>query len=147
VARQAVNVVGALFQLGMTAAASTTIQGVAAEGPRSLVEPALYAFTIWALICGAGRTPRRKRTPGRATRLGLEVYGLWCEKPLLFPPESGGPIRDHRRARARREARARRRREADSIASSPRGPISEEKRQSSSCKTLEAPYSERKGQR
>ncbi len=47
VARQAVNVVGALFQLGMTAAASTTIQGVVDKGPRSLVEPALYA---WALI-------------------------------------------------------------------------------------------------
>jgi hypothetical protein len=50
VARQAANVVGALFQTGMTVAASATIQGVAAEGPRSLVEPALYAFTIWALI-------------------------------------------------------------------------------------------------
>ena len=45
VARQAVNVLGALFQLGMTAAASTTIQGVVDKGPRSLVEPALYAFT------------------------------------------------------------------------------------------------------
>ena len=50
VARQAANLVGALFQIGMTAAASATIQGVVDEGPRSLVEPALYAFTIWALI-------------------------------------------------------------------------------------------------
>ncbi len=50
VARQAANLVGALFQFGMTAAASATIQGVVDEGPRSLVEPALYAFTIWVLI-------------------------------------------------------------------------------------------------
>jgi tryptophan-rich sensory protein len=50
VVRQAANVVGALFQAGMTVTASATIQGVVDEGPRSLVEPALYAFTIWALI-------------------------------------------------------------------------------------------------
>jgi len=43
-------VVGALFQLGMTTVASTNIQGIVDEGPRSLVEPALYAFAIWALI-------------------------------------------------------------------------------------------------
>ena len=48
--RQAANVLGALFQAGVTAAASTTIQGVVDEGPRSLVEPALYAFTIWVFI-------------------------------------------------------------------------------------------------
>jgi hypothetical protein len=49
-ARQAANVIGSLFQLGMTALAAATIQSVVDEGPRSLVEPALYAFTIWALI-------------------------------------------------------------------------------------------------
>ena len=49
-ARQVANVVGAPFQGGMTAAAAATIQGVVDEGPRSLVEPALYAFTIWSLI-------------------------------------------------------------------------------------------------
>jgi hypothetical protein len=50
VARQAANVVGALFQTGMTVAVSATIQDIVDEGPRSLVEPALYAFTIWVLI-------------------------------------------------------------------------------------------------
>ena len=50
VARQAANVVGALFQLAMTAAASAAIQSVVDEEPRSLVEPTPYAFTIWALI-------------------------------------------------------------------------------------------------
>jgi hypothetical protein len=50
VARQAANVVGALFQAGMTTIASAKIQGVVDEGPRSLVEPALYTFAIWGLI-------------------------------------------------------------------------------------------------
>ncbi|MCA1717821.1 MAG: hypothetical protein LC781_13710, partial [Actinobacteria bacterium] len=49
-ARQAANVVGALFQVGMTVVASAAIQEVVARGPGSLVEPAPYAFTIWALI-------------------------------------------------------------------------------------------------
>ena len=34
----------------MTTAAGAAIQGVVDEGPRSLVEPALYAFAIWGLI-------------------------------------------------------------------------------------------------
>ncbi len=34
VARQAANVIGALFQAGMTAAASATIHSVVDEGPR-----------------------------------------------------------------------------------------------------------------
>src|SRR3712207_902989 len=34
----------------MTTAAAATIQGAVDEGPRSLVEPALYAFAIWSLI-------------------------------------------------------------------------------------------------
>jgi len=50
VARQAANVVGAIFQVGMTTVAGAAIQGVVDEGPRSLVEPALYAFFIWGLI-------------------------------------------------------------------------------------------------
>ncbi len=49
-ARQAANVVGALFQVGMTVIASGAIQEVVDDGPPSLVEPAPYAFTIWALI-------------------------------------------------------------------------------------------------
>jgi hypothetical protein len=36
----------------MTTIASAKIQGVVDEGPRSLVEPALYAFAIWGLIFG-----------------------------------------------------------------------------------------------
>ncbi len=50
VARQAANVVAALFQVGATVAASAKIQEVVDEGPPSLVEPAGYAFAIWALI-------------------------------------------------------------------------------------------------
>src|SRR3712207_4028411 len=49
-ARQAANGVGALFQLGATVVASGAIQEVVDDGPSSLVEPAPYAFTIWALI-------------------------------------------------------------------------------------------------
>src|ERR671916_260577 len=48
--RQVANLVGALFQVGTTVAASTRIQDVVDEGPPSLVEPAGYAFAIWALI-------------------------------------------------------------------------------------------------
>jgi len=48
--RQVANVVGALFQVGTTAVASGAIQEVTDEGTGSLVEPALYAFTIWPLI-------------------------------------------------------------------------------------------------
>ena len=48
--RQTANVVGALFQAGMTVVASASIQEVVETGPPSLVEPAGYAFTIWALI-------------------------------------------------------------------------------------------------
>ena len=48
--RQVMNVVGALFQVGMTVAASAAIREVTDEGSGSLVEPALYAFAIWALI-------------------------------------------------------------------------------------------------
>jgi hypothetical protein len=50
VARQAANVVGALFQTSCSRPPSPPIQGVVDEGPRALVEPALYAFTIWVLI-------------------------------------------------------------------------------------------------
>ncbi|HEX2739394.1 MAG TPA: hypothetical protein VHM69_03025 [Rubrobacter sp.] len=50
VARQAANVVGAVFQLGTTAYMGARIQEVVDEGSRSLVEPAAYAFTIWGPI-------------------------------------------------------------------------------------------------
>lgn len=49
-ARQTANVAGALFQVGVTFAASAAIREVTDEGSGSLVEPAIYAFTIWALI-------------------------------------------------------------------------------------------------
>lgn len=47
---QVAVVLGALFQVTMTTLAGVAIQGVVDEGPRSLVEPAMYAFTIWGLI-------------------------------------------------------------------------------------------------
>lgn len=50
VARQAANVVGALFQMGATVAAAAAISEVVEEGPSSLVEPAGYAFSIWGPI-------------------------------------------------------------------------------------------------
>src|SRR5918993_2914490 len=50
VARQIAVALGALFQVAVTTAAGAAIQGVVDEGPRSLVEPALYAFTIWVLM-------------------------------------------------------------------------------------------------
>ena len=49
-ARQSANVVGALFQVGVTFAESAAIREVTDEGSGSLVEPALYAFAICALI-------------------------------------------------------------------------------------------------
>jgi hypothetical protein len=94
VARQAANVVGALFQIGMTAAASATIQSVVDEGPRSLVEPALYAFTIWALIFALSLAyaayqalPGKRESPllrrvGPFTAAAFFCTGLW----LLFVP-------------------------------------------------------------
>ena len=48
--RQAANLVGAFCQVGVTVLASVSIQEVVERGPGSLVEPALYAFTVWALI-------------------------------------------------------------------------------------------------
>ena len=47
--RQVVNVVGALFQVGMMVAASAAIREVT-DARTPLIEPALYAFAIWALI-------------------------------------------------------------------------------------------------
>jgi hypothetical protein len=89
VARRLANVVATLFQVGVTAAASVTIQGVVDEGPRSLVEPALYAFTIWALIfvlslayavyqaLSANRDSRLLRRVGWFTAATFFCTGLW----------------------------------------------------------------------
>ena len=49
-ARQAANLVGALFQVGVTAVASAAISDVVDSGPTPLVEPALYAFFAWGPI-------------------------------------------------------------------------------------------------
>jgi hypothetical protein len=88
-ARQAANVVGALFQVGATAAASVTIQEVVDQGPRSLVEPALYAFAIWALIfalslayAAYGALPANRENPllrraGWFTAGAFFCTGMW----------------------------------------------------------------------
>jgi cell division protein FtsW (lipid II flippase) len=72
----------------MTAAASATIHGVVDEGPRSLVEPALCAFTIWALIFAlslayaAHQVPAKRESPllrrvGPFTAAAFFCTGLW----------------------------------------------------------------------
>ncbi len=47
--RRLANVVGAIFQVGMTAVAAAGIRGVVDERT-PLIEPALYAFFIWGVI-------------------------------------------------------------------------------------------------
>src|SRR4028119_2251231 len=42
--------VGAVFQVGATVLAGTAISEVVSEGPPSPVEPAGYAFGVWAVI-------------------------------------------------------------------------------------------------
>ena len=48
--RWVAGVAGAVFQLGATVLAGAAISEVVDEGPSSLVEPAGYAFGVWALI-------------------------------------------------------------------------------------------------
>ena len=88
-ARQAANVVGALFQVGATVAASVSIQEVVDQGPRSLVEPALYAFAIWSLIfalslayAAYGALPANRENPllrrvGWFTAGAFFCTGMW----------------------------------------------------------------------
>ena len=88
-ARQAANLVGALFQVAMTVAASAGIQEVVERGPGSLVEPATYAFAIWALIFGLslvyavyGALPANRENPllrriGWYTAGAFACTGLW----------------------------------------------------------------------
>jgi hypothetical protein len=94
-ARQVANVVGALFQVGMTFAASAGIQEVVDSGPPSLVEPALYAFTIWALIFALSLVyaayqalPSKRHNPllrriGWFTAVAFFCTGLWS----IFVPQ------------------------------------------------------------
>ena len=49
-ARWVGGLVGAVFQVGATVAAGVVISEVVSEGPASLVEPAGYAFGVWAVI-------------------------------------------------------------------------------------------------
>lgn len=48
--RWVAGLAGALFQLGATVVAGAAISEVVEEGPPSLVEPAGYAFGVWAVI-------------------------------------------------------------------------------------------------
>ncbi len=99
-ARQVANVVGALFQVGMTVAASTRIQDVVDEGPPSLVEPAGYALAIWALIFALSLAyavyqafPVNRASPllrriGPFTAAAFLCTGMWSVfvplRPFLF---------------------------------------------------------------
>lgn len=94
-ARQSANVVGALFQVGVTFAASAAIWEVTDEGSGSLVEPALYAFAIWALIfvlslvyAAYQALPSKRENPllrriGWLTAGAFFCTGLWS----VFVPE------------------------------------------------------------
>jgi hypothetical protein len=48
--RGTAGVVGAVFQVGATVLAGAAISEVVSEGPQSPVEPAGYAFGVWAVI-------------------------------------------------------------------------------------------------
>jgi hypothetical protein len=88
-ARQTANVIGALFQVAMTIAASAAIQDVVERGPGSLVEPATYAFAVWALIFALslvyavyGALPANRKNPllrhiGWYTAGAFACTGLW----------------------------------------------------------------------
>jgi len=89
VARQVAVMLGALFQVVMTTAAGVAIQDVVDGGPRSLVEPAVYAFTIWGLIftlslayaayqaLAAKRQSPLLRRMGPFTAAAFFCTGLW----------------------------------------------------------------------
>lgn len=88
-ARQAANVVGALFQVAMTVVASAKIQEIVDRGPGSLVEPAAYAFAVWALIFALslvyavyGALPANRENPllrriGWYTAGAFAFTGMW----------------------------------------------------------------------
>jgi hypothetical protein len=93
--RQAANLVGAVFQVAMTAFAATRISEVVESGPRSPVEPAGYAFGIWAVIFSLSLAyaiyqalPRHREDPllqriGWFTAGAFLCTGLWS----VFVPE------------------------------------------------------------
>ncbi len=86
--RRAANVVGAVFQVGMTAVAAAGIRGVVDERT-PLIEPALYAFFIWGVIftlslvyavyqapASRGNSPLLRRI-GWFTAAAFVCTGLW----------------------------------------------------------------------
>lgn len=82
-ARQAVNVVGAVFQVWATVLAGAAISEIVEEGQPSLVEPAGYAFGIWALIfvlsliyAGYQALPANREN-GLLRRVGWPVAGAF----------------------------------------------------------------------
>lgn len=87
-ARQAANVAGALFQVGMTAVAAASIESVT-DRATPLIEPALYAFFIWGPIFGLSLAyalyqalPSRRADPllrriGWLTAATFAATGLW----------------------------------------------------------------------
>lgn len=87
-ARQLANVVGAIFQVGATFVASAGISEVTGERT-PLIEPALYAFSIWGLIFGlslayavyqalpANRENPLLRNVGWFTIVAFACTGLW----------------------------------------------------------------------
>lgn len=87
-ARQAANVVGAIFQVGATAFLATGIQEEV-EGGTPLIEPALYAFFVWGVIFFLSLTyaayqalPSRRESPllrrvGWFTAATFFCIGLW----------------------------------------------------------------------
>lgn len=93
-ARQLANVVGAVFQVGATFVASAEISEVTGERT-PLIEPALYAFSIWGLIFAlslayagyqalqANRENPLLRDIGWFTAVAFACIGLWS----VFVPE------------------------------------------------------------
>lgn len=86
--RQATNVAGALFQVGATAVAATSIRAET-DQTTPLIEPALYAFSVWGAIFGlslayaayqalpAQRTDPLLRRIGWFTATTFVATGLW----------------------------------------------------------------------
>lgn len=93
--RQAANVIGAVFQVGMTAFAATRISDVVESGPRSPVEPAGYAFAIWAVIFSLSlahavyQALPRHREDSLLRRIGWFIAGAFLCTGLwsVFVPE------------------------------------------------------------
>jgi hypothetical protein len=84
--RWVAGLAGAVFQVGATVLAGAAISEVVDEGPQSPVEPAGYAFGVWAVIFslvalrrlpGVARQPRERRFAARRLASGrrFSVHG------------------------------------------------------------------------